>query len=338
MNTPGPDRETLRAAVALATRAPSVHNTQPWRWSIGVDSIHLFADWTRQVPATDPDGRDLVISCGAALHHLRIALAALGWHPVVHRIPNPAEPHHLAAVEFRPHVPTDRDVALAAMVSRRRTDRRRMSSWPVPPDHLDLIADHARHEGALCVAITDPGARFHLAGAIAQAAVVQNNNPDYPTELALWSGRGNGTREGVLAASIPAELGNPREAPTLRTFPHGTLTQPPGNRYGQQTEYLVIATSSDDALSRLRAGEATSAALLGATELGLATCPLSQPMEIADTRRVIRDDVLDGAAVPQLVIRIGWAPTSASQLPLVPRRDVNDVVTFMDSSQPGTER
>jgi nitroreductase len=329
MNTQAPDRGTLRAAVALATRAPSVHNTQPWRWSIGANSIHLFADWIRQVPATDPDGRDLVISCGAALHHLRIALAALGWHTVVHRIPNPAEPHHLAAVEFRPHVPTDRDVALAAMISRRRTDRRRMSSWPIPPDHLDLIADLARHEGALCVAITDPGARFHLAGAIAQAAVVQNNNPDYSVELALWSGHGNGTSEGVLAASIPAESGDTHEAPALRAFPHGTLTQPSGKRYGQQTEYLVIATSSDDVLSRLRAGEATSAALLGATELNLATCPLSQPMEIADTRRMIRDDVLDGSAVPQLVIRVGWAPTSAGQLPLTPRRDVNDVITVL---------
>ena len=122
MNTHGPDHETLRAAVALATRAPPVDNTQPWRWSIGDESIHLHADWTRQLPAIDPDGRDLVIRCGAALHHLRTALAALGWHTTVHRIPNLDQPHHLAAVEFSPHDPTDRDVALAATISRRRTD------------------------------------------------------------------------------------------------------------------------------------------------------------------------------------------------------------------------
>jgi nitroreductase len=327
MKTPGPDRDTLRAAVALAARAPSVHNTQPWRWVVGTESVHLFADRTRQVPATDPDSRDLVISCGAALHHLRVALAALGWRTVVHRIPNPAEPDHLAAVEFRPHNPTERDVALAAVISRRRTDRRRMSDWPVPPDHLDLIAELARHEGALGVAVTEPAARFHLAGAIAQAAVVQDNNPDYVAEMALWSGRGRGASDGVLAASIPAVSGDNGRPSGLRTFPHGALTQPAG-RYRQQTEYLVIATSGDDLLSRLRAGEATSAALLGATELGLASCPLSQPLEIADTRRMIRDDVLDGAAVPQLVIRLGWAPTSASPLPCTPRRDVHDVIEF----------
>ncbi len=322
MTTPRPDRETLRSAIALATRAPSVHNTQPWRWSTGVESVHLVADWTRQVPATDPDGRDLVISCGAALHHLRVALAALGWASEVHRVPNPAEPHHLAAVEFRPHVPTDHDVALAAMISRRRTDRRRMSDWPVPPDQLTIIADRAQRQGALCVPVIRPGARFQLAGAIAQAAVVQAADPNYAGEMALWSGRGAGASEGVLAASVPATPGTERG---LRRFPHGTLAQPPGKRYGQQTEYLVIATSSDDTLSRLRAGEAVSAALLGATELGLATCPLSQPLEIADTRRIIRDDVLGGTAIPQLVIRVGWAPTNAAPLPRTPRRKVDDI-------------
>lgn len=79
-------------------------------------------------------------------------------------------------------------------------------------------------------------------------------------------------------------------------------------------------------LSRPRAGEAVSAALLGATELGLATCPLSQPLEIGDTRRVIRDSILGGAAVPQLIIRLGWAATTGGPLPLTPRREVDDVI------------
>jgi hypothetical protein len=331
MTTHGPDRETVRAAIALATRAPSVHNTQPWRWSLGAGSGLLYADWTRHVRATDPDGRDLLVSCGAALHHLRVALAALGWRTDVHRVPNPTEPNHLAAVEFRPHVPTDHEVTLAAVISRRRTDRRSMSSWPVPPEHLDLLAGLARHEGALCAPITEPGARFHLAGAIAQAAVVQAGDPDYSAEMALWTGRGNGTSDGVLAASTPAAARTDLGEPGLRTFPHGTLTQPPGKRYGQRTEYLAIATSSDDVLSRLRAGEGTSAVLLGATELGLATCPLSQPLEIADTRRVLRDDILDGAAVPQLVIRLGWAPTTAAPLPHTPRRELDQVIELQDT-------
>ncbi len=166
---------------------------------------------------------------------------------------------------------------------------------------------------------------------MAQAAVIQRDNHDYTVEMALWAGRGDGTDDGVPAASVPAASERTRGEPALREFPHGTLAQPAGKRYGQQTEYLVIGTSSDDVLSRLRAGEATSAALLAATELGLATCPLSQPLEIADTRRVIRDDVLDGSAIPQLVLRVGWAPTSAGQVPLTPRRDVDRIITVLDA-------
>ncbi len=325
MTNPRPDAGTLRKAIALATRAPSVHNTQPWRWRVGAESVHLFADWSRQVAATDPDGRDLVLSCGAALHHLRVALAAFGWGTTVHRIPNPDDPAHLAAIELFSHEPTADEIGRAGTIERRRTDRRRMTSWPVPADDLRLLADVAAHEGALAVAVTDPVARFRLGGAIAQAAVIQENDPDYAAELTLWTGHGSGADDGVPAASIPAPQRGDGDV-QMRSFPRGTLTQSPGKRYDEKTSLVVIATSSDDLLSRLRAGEATSAALLAATELGLAASPLSQPLEIGGTRRMVRDEVLDGAAVPQLVLRLGWAPVSAQPLPRTPRRTVDDVL------------
>ena len=85
----------------------------------------------------------------------------------------------------------------------------------------------------------------------------------------------------------------------------------------------MIGTASDDTMSQLRAGEALSAVLLQATLLGLATCPLSQVLEVDDTRRVLRDDVLDGAMAPQLVLRLGFAP-SGPTLPATPRRQVTE--------------
>jgi nitroreductase len=197
----------------------------------------------------------------------------------------------------------------------RRRSVRRMADWPIPPDHLRLVADRAQEQGALAVLVTDPADRFDLAGAIAQAAIIQENSPDYTLELATWSGRPRGDRDGVPATSIPTDVDT-----GLRRFPHGVLTQPTGKRYGQQTALLVIATSGDDLLSRLRAGEATSAALLAATELGLASCPLSQPLEIADVRHMVRDKVLDGMAEPQLIIRLGWAATTAGHAPARRRR------------------
>jgi nitroreductase len=87
----------------------------------------------------------------------------------------------------------------------------------------------------------------------------------------------------------------------------------------------VLGSASDDRLSQLRAGEAMSAVLLQATQLGLATCPLSQPLEVFSARRVLQDQVLGGTLIPQLVLRIGFAP-DAPPLPATPRRPIRDIL------------
>ncbi|HXT45913.1 MAG TPA: NAD(P)H nitroreductase [Pseudonocardiaceae bacterium] len=320
-----PDDETVRSVIALALRAPSIHNSQPWRWVIGDNSVHLLADPDRQLPITDPDSRDLFVSCGAALHHARVAFAAVGWATTVHRLPNPAQPDHLATLECFPRAATAGDIALAAAISHRRTDRRRFSSWAVPVDLLDTLTEHAAAQGTILVPISDPQYRFQLTSAIADAARQQAARPEYASELAAWAGRGFVAIEGVPAAntlSAPARHGDT----TMRAFPPGELTEP--ERWeGDAGELLVLATSSDDRISQLRAGEALSAVLLAATELHLATCPLTQPVEIGTTRAVLRDRVLDGAAFPQMVLRVGWAPVGSDPLPTTPRRPLDDVLS-----------
>src|SRR5437764_5789753 len=135
-----PDLATIRTALDVACRAPSVHNTQPWRWAVADHSVHLFADRTRQLPVIDHDGRELTISCGAALHHARIAFRGLGRKPVVHRLPNPADPNHLAAIEFTPLPRIDQHVlALVAATADRRTDRRPYLPDPLPDPLLAAL-------------------------------------------------------------------------------------------------------------------------------------------------------------------------------------------------------
>ncbi|GDY29808.1 Acg family FMN-binding oxidoreductase [Gandjariella thermophila] len=331
-----PDGDTVRAAIALAVHAPSIHNSQPWRWQVAERALHLFADPDRHLAATDPGGRDLVLSCGAMLHHARVAFAALGWASTVRRLPDPARPEHLAAVEFTRRDPAEEDRALSTAIGRRRTDRRRFSSWPVPPVLLAQLAERAAEQGTTLVAVTDPAQRRRLAAAIDEAAIRQHADPVYAAELAAWSGRGRGAVEGVPAANVPLQHGRRQgvAAPlgpgygdiTMRTYEAGELAPTPETGEPDAAELLVLATTSDDTVARLRAGEALSAVLLAATDFGLATCPLSQPLEIGTTRAALHDHVLGGRAAPQIVLRVGWAPPSSPPIPASGRRPVDDVL------------
>ncbi|MEV4603630.1 NAD(P)H nitroreductase [Amycolatopsis sp. NPDC049253] len=325
-----PDDFTVKTAVAMAIRAPSVHNSQPWRWAKGARSLHLYADPSRQLAHTDPDGRDLLIGCGAALHHLRIGFAALGWRAEVHRLPHPAEPDHLAAVEFRRSEPTASEVALAAAIPQRRTDRRRLSSWQVPRDYLESIAEAVADEGVV-LRVAENAERHYLAVAIEEANRRHQADPAYRDELAAWSGR-RVAPDGVPSRSAPMPDPTPGTQPT-RHFADPELAEPAGTTgEDAETVLLVLSTASDDRMSRLRAGEATSAALLTATRFGLATCPLTEPLELPDVRRTVENEVSSGT-FPQMVLRLGWAPVNADPLPATPRRDLADVLMPFDPAE-----
>ena len=205
MNETPPDPETLRTAVALATRAPSVHNTQPWRWHVGETSLHLFADPSLQLPHTDPDGRDLIISCGAALNHCVVALAALGWQTRIHRLPNPAAASLLASIEVRQARVSDVDVTLAAAIPRRRTDRRVYSAWPVAPGDVALMGARAARLGVVMRRVEQTAL---LKTWLSRARREHVGDSEYLAELAMWSGRhGPSSRAAVRWRSRRKNLG-----------------------------------------------------------------------------------------------------------------------------------
>ncbi|MFI5589510.1 Acg family FMN-binding oxidoreductase [Amycolatopsis sp. NPDC051758] len=323
-----PDEFTVKTAVAMAVRAPSVHNSQPWYWRIGHSSLHLYADQDRLLHETDPDGRDLILSCGAALHHLRVGFAALGWASEVHRLPDPDEPDHLAAITLHRHEPTQDEVAMAAAIPRRRTDRRRHSSWSVPRGHVEAMARAAALEGTVLQA-AENSARHHLATAIEEAWLRHQSDPAYRTELAAWSGR-HFSPDGVPARNTPAPDDTPGALRT-RAFADPLLPQPPDAKAeDDETVLLVLSTASDDRMSRLRAGEATSAVMLTATAFGLSSCPLTEPLELPEVRETVTEHVT-GGSFPQMVLRIGWAPANADPLVAAPRRDLADVLQPLEA-------
>jgi nitroreductase len=325
VNAQHPDVETMRSALMLAVKAPSVHNTQPWRWRVGEHSVHLYAHRQLHLEHTDPDARDFMLSCGAALNHCEIAFAALGWRAETHRFPNPDAPDHLAALELHRHTATEAEIALAAAIPRRRTDRRRYGSSTVAPRDLALIRSRATSPEVTVRRVDDVPA---LRKMVAEAARRHAADHGYTAELATWSGRYAAT-SGVPARSTPKSDGSV----SARVFAGAALSQPSGSE--QETDnavVLALGTADDTDMSRLRAGEASSLTLLTATTLGLASCPMTEPLEVAETRDAVRTQFFDGEYYPQMLIRIGWGLLNADPLPPTPRRPLSDAVTRLDGS------
>lgn len=328
MSTYFPDTATVRTVLALATRAPSVHNVQPWSWRVGAESLHLYADGTRRLAHADPDGRDAMVSCGAALNHCVVALAALGWQSRIHRFPDLAEPLHLASIEVQPLFASDLDVTLAAAIPKRRTDRRHFSAWPVSHRDISLMGARAARMG---VAMRRIEPTTELRAALAQAVWQHATDREYLEELTIWSGRYASTA-GVPARNAP--LSDPNSSVPVRLFAGTALTQPPdASPADDQGVLLALGTAEDGELARLRAGEATSLVSLTATALGLASCPVSEPLEVRETRDAVRKDAFGDDEFPQMLLRVGWAPVNADPLPATPRRPLDEVVTRLDGSK-----
>ncbi|MEV3966006.1 hypothetical protein AB0M34_34940 [Nocardia sp. NPDC050193] len=320
--THAPDRATLFAAMRIAERAPSVHNTQPWRWVYRDGRLRLYRDDERLLTSADPSGRQLVISCGAMLHHARTAFAAAGWRTGVERLPDPDDPGLLAVLTFAPW--PDAPTALRALpevIERRRTDRLPL----MDPGDLSGRAEAARllaREYEVELDVLDAEAAARLSRASQHSAALRHYDMPYHSELQWWAGHEN-LPEGVPATALVSEVEAAR-VPVGRKFP----TPAHAVRGGEEedgAQLWVLATADESDLAWLRTGEALSEILLECTAAGLATCTLTHITELPTTRR-IASTLIGGHRTAQVVLRVGLAPHRSDQAP-TPRRPVTDFLT-----------
>ncbi|HET6937350.1 MAG TPA: hypothetical protein VFI19_02045 [Nocardioides sp.] len=312
----------LRRIAELAQRAPSVHNTQPWRWRGYNGSLELHADRTRQLTAGDPDGRNLVISCGTVLHHVRVVASALGWTTMVTDLPDPGRPDLLARVELSQGTPRPKAAELLETVDRRCTDRRRFTSWPVPDDRLTHLAARATEWGSRALPLTDVSERFRAELLVNRALDLQAANGAVQREQKAWVDHSGG--DGVPSTVLPG----PQELASHRSsrFITGLRDDPDAVGVEGSDGLIVVCAPTDDLSAWLRAGEALSAMWLDATADGLSIVPLSQVIEVRETRDALRLEVLGSLAHPLILVRVGWQAISRSQLPRTPRRPVDEVL------------
>ncbi|GAA2634375.1 Acg family FMN-binding oxidoreductase [Paractinoplanes durhamensis] len=313
----------LEDAAGAAQHAPSVFNTQPWSWRVIGDSLELYADPSRRLDTVDRDGRLLLLSCGAALHHARVALAAAGHQPIVERL---ARPDLLARVTLgAPTEPDAETKRIAAAIYRRRTDRRAFGDKPVPETELTALRRLVESEGAY-LHVVRPEQLPELAVTAELASHAEQADPAYRAELDRWTTRPDFTGDGVPPATAVRD--EPRRVPVRLFAPGGDAGLAAGPAHDAGAAYVVLFGTSDEPAALLRGGEALSALLLRATADGLATAPISDAIEVEWPRTLLRG-ILAGLGDPYLVVRLGFLPADVP-LPSAPRRDPRDVITIVE--------
>jgi hypothetical protein len=312
----------LTEAATAAGYAPSIHNTQPWRWRLARDTLDLYAEHSRSLQTTDPDRRLATLSCGAALHHARVSLAAQGWHVTVARMPNPAHPDHLARLRVDGPAPVEPQAVRRGQTIRlRQSDRRPVAADPVGPEQLAAIATAVEAEGAW-LHILRADQVLELAAAVDHAQRTESADPAWQAELAYWSGGSRPIGTGVPDSAIPSR--SPRTTVPGRDFGHhGDL--PISLAHDQAAVFAILYGRDDSPLDWLCAGEALSAGWLTATELGASVLPLSATIEVGGTRQAMRA-LLASVGRPYLVLRFGTVEGSERGAPHAPRLPADQII------------
>jgi Nitroreductase family len=325
----GPDlAERAGYLVEIAARAPSVHNTQPWRFTVTGQAIDLYADASRQL-MEDPAGREMIISCGAALFGLWLAVRSLGYQPEVDLFPEASQRRLLARVRAghpAPMTPDER--AILQAVPHRHTHRSAFEPGPLPGGLLERLRDDAEAEGAT-LAIIDGPAYQRLTAILSSWSRWRDLYPTSPAEIRTraetlrWTREaGSEARDGVPARAFPASAAHEAGRLPQRDFDldRGWGFPPAGGPPAPVTALLV--TPGEDEESWLRAGQALQRILLRAASQWVFARLQTQPLQSASVRAQIRGS-LTPTGSPQLLLELGVARTSRSTA----RRPAGDLTT-----------
>ncbi|MEV6715421.1 nitroreductase [Lentzea sp. NPDC051208] len=321
--------EQIESALTTASLAPSVHNTQPWRFRVRRDRIELHPDPSRKLAATDPEDRELRLSCGAALFNLRLALQSMGVRPLVSLLPGHDAPGALAVVRRGGTLKIDDEHrALLNAVPRRRTNRRPFLEAAVDPRQRHALVRAAELERSWLHVVTTPAERAQLKRFVQEAHQIQLSDKGVQAELAAFTGHRLGAADGVPPASAGMRPAMQDEW-TFRDF-QGPERHP-GKDYESDPLVVVLCSFYDGPLGELQAGQAMQRVLLTATTRGLSASFMSQPVEVRRVREDLRR-TLGGMLVPQTVLRLGFS----TPVPATPRRSVSELLIGSDEHAPAS--
>ncbi|AGL16943.1 hypothetical protein [Actinoplanes sp. N902-109] len=312
------ERDPLFSAASFAGGAPSLHNSQPWHWYVGREILELRLEPDRVLPSSDPAARLAVLSCGVALHHARLHLAAAGLVVTVQRVPDVGDPGLLARLHLVATAAPDRDaVRLADAAAVRRTDRRELPGAPVDYHRIHRVRAAVRAQGPELTPLL-PLQVLALGRTVELARAAEATHAGRQRELSRWVGVERRTGAGVPAGALPA-------GPHRVITPAQALRRPGADLVADSREHAAVFTLLHGPAGRrgdwLRAGEGLSAGWLTATALDVALLPLSLVLEGGE----LPPGLPGGTDQPYLVVRLSTG--TPDPLPPTPRLDPEVTVT-----------
>ncbi len=321
--------DQLRFLLKYAVLAPSSHNTQPWLWEIDYDEVVLRADRTRVMPALDPLGRELIMSCGAALQHLCLAIRAFGYATIVQLLPNQDQPDLLARVRLVPsRPPTADDELLFRFITERHTNRGEFEERPLPSELLQSLQKEAEQEGAFLHFAQSREQRGAIIGLVEHGDLVQNRDATVRRDVADWIAPHGNRNDGIPASALGISDLLSHVAPLAhRLFNRGELVAEADAILADSAPVLaVLSTSEEGPGAWLSAGQALGRVLLRARADEVWASFFSQPIQVEDGWMHLRH-IMGIRDFPQLVFRLGYA----QPVPATPRRPIDEVTTVFAS-------
>lgn len=320
----GSVREQMRHLVGFAVLAPSAHNTQPWRFRATDFGVELYADPARALPVSDPEGRELAISCGATLFFLRLAIRRFGHMDRVQLFPDASNPDLLAIVSPGDPARASREVLrLFRAIHGRRTHRPAFDERQPGPAELAALREAAEDEGGWLRPLAGD-TRAEVAALVEQADHLQYRDGAFRRELAGWirpSARGTADGIPAHALGIP-DLLAPLGPALMGRLNLGGMRGGSDRRAAESAPLLaVLGTEGDRRSDWLNAGQALARVLLAGQARGLSAAFLNQPVQVPELRAQLRE-LLGREGWPQVILRMGYG----KPLDPTPRRAVDDVL------------
>jgi hypothetical protein len=321
----GASSDKLRFLLNYAVLAPSNHNAQPWLFRIVSDAIELYADRTRGLAVVDPEDRELLMGCGAALFNLRIAFHYFGYQCAVRTFPDEGNPDLLARIDFGGEKETLPDEkALFPAILKRRTNRTPFRNQLVPESLLQELQAAAAKEGAWLSIVQGDESRNSVADLIAEGDRIQMSDSHFRRELAAWihpsrTASHDGTPGYAIGLGSLTSYFGPI---VVRTFDMGKGKAASDRQLASGSPVLaMLGTDADAPADWLSSGQALQRVLLCARINDVWASFLNQPIEVPELRAKIRDS-LGVKGFPQILLRMGYG----QDVKPTPRRTAGEVL------------